>query len=181
MSSDFDPYREWLGIKSEQRPPDHYELLGLNLFEERTEIIDQASIDRVELLQDIATGSDDVELSQRILNEVSAARLCLLDRNQRERYNLQLRKKQLGMDSIEVKMARLQNRHAGTAESATDKKQTVPQRTKTRAASSSVQPQVHRRGKKKKFDASRAIVVTVLVVMFLVLLVTLLVAAVLTG
>ena len=28
-----DPYRDWLGITSEDRPPNHYQLLGLDEFE----------------------------------------------------------------------------------------------------------------------------------------------------
>ncbi|HVA46782.1 MAG TPA: hypothetical protein VNH11_10495 [Pirellulales bacterium] len=30
MSDSFDPYRVWLGIPRESRPPTHYELLGIS-------------------------------------------------------------------------------------------------------------------------------------------------------
>ena len=29
----FDPYRKWLGIPPKDQPPNHYRLLGLELFE----------------------------------------------------------------------------------------------------------------------------------------------------
>ena len=31
---DFDPYYRWLGIRDQQRPPNFYRLLGLELFED---------------------------------------------------------------------------------------------------------------------------------------------------
>ena len=33
MSETFDPYHAWLGIPPEQQPPNHYQLLGLQVFE----------------------------------------------------------------------------------------------------------------------------------------------------
>jgi hypothetical protein len=32
-STQFDPYRKWLGIAPADQPPNHYRLLGLDLFE----------------------------------------------------------------------------------------------------------------------------------------------------
>ena len=76
MSSEFDPYLKWLGIESDERPPNHYELLGLKDLEDKNEVINAASIKRVERIQDIASGGQHSELSQRILNEIAAARIC---------------------------------------------------------------------------------------------------------
>ena len=33
MSSGFDPYHKWLGIPPQDQPPNHYRLLGVELFE----------------------------------------------------------------------------------------------------------------------------------------------------
>ena len=106
MPIEFDPYLEWLGIQSTERPLDHYALLGLTRFESSEALIDQHSVQRIELLQDIATGSEQVEISQKILNEVSAARVCLLDRQKRIKYDLQLKKQLAGFDSAESRLAR---------------------------------------------------------------------------
>ncbi|MCP4777068.1 MAG: hypothetical protein GY880_22850 [Planctomycetaceae bacterium] len=107
MPTEFDPYLTWLGIQSTERPLDHYALLGLTRFESSEELIDQHSVQRIELLQDIATGSDQVELSQKILNEISAARICLLDRRKRAKYDLQLKKQIAGFDSAVSRIERL--------------------------------------------------------------------------
>jgi len=107
MPTEFDPYLTWLGIQSTERPLDHYALLGLTRFESSEKLIDQHSVQRIELLQDIATGSDQVELSQRILNEISAARICLLDRGKRAKYDLQLKKQIAGFDSAVSRIERL--------------------------------------------------------------------------
>ena len=107
MPTEFDPYLTWLGIQSTERPLDHYALLGLTRFESSDKLIDQHSVQRIELLQDIATGSDQVELSQRILNEISAARICLLDRGKRAKYDLQLKKQIAGFDSAVSRIERL--------------------------------------------------------------------------
>ena len=107
MPIEFDPYLEWLGIQITERPLDHYALLGLARFESSEKLIDQHSVKRIELLQDIATGSEQVELSQRILNEISTARICLLDRRKRAKYDLQLKKRLAGFDSAVNRIERL--------------------------------------------------------------------------
>lgn len=107
MPIKFDPYLEWLGIQSTERPLDHYALLGLARFESSENLIDEQSVKRIELLQDIATGSEQVELSQRILNEISTARICLLDQRKRAKYELQLKKRIAGFDSAVSRIERL--------------------------------------------------------------------------
>ncbi len=107
MPIEFDPYLEWLGIQITERPLDHYALLGLPRFESSEKLIDQHSVKRIELLQDIATGSEQVELSQRILNEISTARICLLDPRKRAKYDLQLKKRIAGFDSAISRIERL--------------------------------------------------------------------------
>lgn len=43
MGTDCDPYRDWLGIKDEQRPLTNYQLLGLDPFESHNELIETRS------------------------------------------------------------------------------------------------------------------------------------------
>ena len=87
--SDFDPYHKWLGISPQHQPPNHYRLLSLDLYESDPEVI-EAAVDRiVAFLQDVSNGPHAAE-SQLLLNEVSAARLRLLDDSQRAAYDAEL-------------------------------------------------------------------------------------------
>ncbi|MBP89050.1 MAG: hypothetical protein CMJ64_20435 [Planctomycetaceae bacterium] len=84
--SDFDPYHKWLGISPQYQPPNHYRLLSLDLYESDPDVI-EASVDRIAaFLQDVATGPHAKE-SQKLLNEIAAARLCLLDDASRMAYD----------------------------------------------------------------------------------------------
>ena len=37
----FDPYHKWLGIPKDQRPPTHYQLLGISPTEQDREVIEE--------------------------------------------------------------------------------------------------------------------------------------------
>jgi len=76
--SEFDPYRDLLNINSPDRPPNHYHMLGLSLFESDRQKIDDAAGERMAMLQELAN-SEHMDASQQLLNEVSAARRCLLN------------------------------------------------------------------------------------------------------
>jgi uncharacterized protein (TIGR03067 family) len=86
----FDPYHKWLGIPPADQPPNHYRLLGLNLFESDPDVIDVATEQRVAYLRQCATGQHIAE-SQKLLNEVAAARLCLLSAQKKRDYDQRLR------------------------------------------------------------------------------------------
>jgi hypothetical protein len=92
MPEPFDPYYKWLGIPPAQQPPHHYRLLGIELFESDVEVIDMAANQRMSYLQEMAGGPNGKD-SQRLLNEVSAARRCLLDKSAKTAYDEQLRAK----------------------------------------------------------------------------------------
>jgi len=92
MPEIFDPYYKWLGIPPAQQPPHHYRLLGIELFESDVEVIDMAANQRMSYLQEMAGGAHG-KVSQRLLNEVSAARRCLLDKSAKAAYDEQLRAK----------------------------------------------------------------------------------------
>jgi hypothetical protein len=74
MHGAFDPYRKWLGIRSADRPLNHHQLLGLELFEDDDETISHAADQRIQYVRALAV-SDYAELSQRVLNELAAAKV----------------------------------------------------------------------------------------------------------
>lgn len=91
QAPDFDPYHKWLGIPPEEQPTNHYRLLGIKLFEDDRDVIDNAADQRMAHLRRFQSGRHG-ELSQRLLNEVSAARVCLLNPAQKAAYDTALRR-----------------------------------------------------------------------------------------
>jgi hypothetical protein len=92
MSEPFDPYYLWLGIPPEESVgggPNHYRLLGLRLFEPNREVISYAVDQRSSHLRSFQAGKRGAE-SQRLLNEVAAAGVCLLDEDKKRAYDRQL-------------------------------------------------------------------------------------------
>lgn len=90
MAEAFDPYRKWLGIPPEEQPPHHYRLLGIPLFESDSEVIAHAADQRMAHVKTFAAGRH-AALSQTILNELSAARVCLLNPQAKAVYDEHLR------------------------------------------------------------------------------------------
>lgn len=86
----FDPYYTWLGIRPEEQPPHHYRLLGLQLFEENLDAIEHAADRQMAHLRTLQTGKH-AELSQRLLNEVASAKVCLLHPEKKTAYDAALR------------------------------------------------------------------------------------------
>ena len=89
---DFDPYHKWLGIAPKDQPPHHYRLLSIDAFESDRDVIDAAANRIMSYLKDIATG-DEAAHSQGLLNEVTQARLCLLNRDRKAAYDKELKAK----------------------------------------------------------------------------------------
>jgi hypothetical protein len=92
MAVDFNPYHVWLGIPPDEQPANYYRLLGIRPFEANGDVIDSAADRQMAHLRTIQTGKHG-ELTQRLLNEVAAARVCLLDPKKRAAYDQQLRSK----------------------------------------------------------------------------------------
>jgi len=90
MSEQFDPYHRWLGIPPKEQPPNHYRLLGIELFESNRDVIDSVATRHMSYLQEITDGPH-VREAQRLLNELSAARRCLLDPEKKAAYDAELR------------------------------------------------------------------------------------------
>ncbi len=92
MTQAFDPYYQWLGIPPKDQPPNHYRLLGLETFEENRNVIATAADRQMGFIKNYQTGPVEAEeLSQRILNELAAARLCLLNPEKKSAYDQALR------------------------------------------------------------------------------------------
>ncbi|HEX5102659.1 MAG TPA: LamG-like jellyroll fold domain-containing protein, partial [Pirellulaceae bacterium] len=90
MSEAFDPYYLWLGIPPQEQPPNHYRLLGVRDFEDNSEVISYALDQRCAHLRSFQAGKRGAE-SQKLLNEVAAAGVCLLDPAKRQQYDQELR------------------------------------------------------------------------------------------
>ena len=92
MEDSFDPYRKWLAIAPDEQPPNHYRLLGVGLFEPDADVISNAADARMVHLKTFQGGRN-TELSQKILNEVAAAKVCLLHPQRKADYDMQLRQR----------------------------------------------------------------------------------------
>lgn len=90
MSTKIDPYLQWLGIRDPQRPPNHYRLLGLELFESDANIIAMSADRQMSHLRNFKSGPD-ADLAEQLLNELSAARVCLLKPERKAAYDTQIR------------------------------------------------------------------------------------------
>lgn len=92
MPQEFDAYHKWLGIAPKDQPPHHYRLLGIDAFEDDRDVIDAAANRVMSYLKELATG-DDATYSQKLLNEVAGARLCLLNPKKKAAYDKDLKSK----------------------------------------------------------------------------------------
>jgi hypothetical protein len=87
----FDPYHKWLGIPKSQRPPTHYQLLGLSPDEEDPEVIEEAAIRQTTHVRAYQIGQHGAECTQ-LQKEIATARLTLLNAGKRKAYDEQLAK-----------------------------------------------------------------------------------------
>ncbi len=85
-NGDFDPYHKWLGIAPSDQPPNHYQLLGVPILEDDPEVIEAAADRQMAYVQQCATGNR-ISDSQRILNELSKARVTLLNPKLKAEYD----------------------------------------------------------------------------------------------
>ncbi len=90
MAEDFNPYHRWLGISPKDLPPNHYRLLGLDLFEDDPEAIRDAAEQRMGHVRRYQLGQH-MAMSQKILNELALAKASLLDREKKAAYDATLR------------------------------------------------------------------------------------------
>lgn len=86
MKQEFDPYSEWLGIPASEQPCDYYRLLGVSRFEECHDSISRAADERMAIVRQYQMGPKS-SYTQTLLNELSAARLCLLNEATKATYD----------------------------------------------------------------------------------------------
>lgn len=85
----FNPYHKWLGIPEGIGPPTHYQLLGIAPSECDPDVIQAAAIRQSSYIRNFQTGKYSQEAT-RILNEIAAAKTCLLDLAARAKYDAEL-------------------------------------------------------------------------------------------
>jgi hypothetical protein len=90
MADAFDAYHEWLGIPPEEQPADYYRLLGVTRFEAKPSVIEHAADRQMAHVRSLQTGKHGKE-SQKLLNQIASAKICLLDPERKEDYDTQLR------------------------------------------------------------------------------------------
>ena len=91
MTEQFDPYYQWLGIPQEERPINKYRLLALQVFESDEDVIANAADRQMAYIRTFQNGVHSAE-SQALLNELSSARVTLLNKQSKAEYDQQLRK-----------------------------------------------------------------------------------------
>ena len=82
----FNPYHKWLGISDAEVAPDHYRLLGLEKFETDIDVIAASADRQMAHVRKYQTGSHSL-LSQKLLNELAVAKVCLLDPQKKQQYD----------------------------------------------------------------------------------------------
>ncbi len=104
MADDFDPYYTWLGIPPKDQPPHHYRLLGLELFESNPDVIENAADRQMAHVRTVGSARHQ-DASQRVLNEIAAARICLLSQEKKTAYDRELRNRIAPKAAREVRRA----------------------------------------------------------------------------
>ncbi len=89
MADSFDPYHVWLGIPREHRPPTHYQLLAISPDEQDRAVINAAVTRQSAYVRNFQVGKHGADAA-RILGEIQAAKLCLLDTAKRAAYDARL-------------------------------------------------------------------------------------------
>jgi serine/threonine protein kinase/formylglycine-generating enzyme required for sulfatase activity len=104
----FDAYHKWLGVPPAEQPPHHYRLLGIALFEGDCDVIEGAADRQMAHVRTFQSGQH-LALSQQILNELAAAKLCLLSPQKKAAYDADLRRRIGAAARPRAVGARLQN------------------------------------------------------------------------
>src|SRR5882724_6577958 len=112
MSDDFDPYQKWLGIPPQEQPPNYYRLLTLKPLEANLDAIDATSAKLTEYLEARSKGKNAAH-ALRLLEEVAAARACLLDPESKAVYDSTLQPP--GKNRDEAATAGADDDHADTS------------------------------------------------------------------
>lgn len=90
MSDAFDPYYTWLAIPPEEQPADLYRLAGTAKYEANIDVISHAVDQRMAFVRTFQSGKNSTH-SQKLLNELSNARVTLLNAEKKTAYDQMLR------------------------------------------------------------------------------------------
>jgi hypothetical protein len=90
MQGEFDPYYKWLGIPPSEQPPHYYRLLGVQPFEPDPDVISYAADQRMAILKTFSVSAHS-RCAEDLLDEVSSARVCLLNPAKKAAYDGTLR------------------------------------------------------------------------------------------
>src|SRR6185436_3081772 len=90
MANGFDAYYQWLGIAPKDQPPNHYRLLGVDLFESNPDVIESAADRQMIHVRTFQSGPHG-DVSQKLLNEITTAKLCLLNAAKKAEYDARLK------------------------------------------------------------------------------------------
>jgi hypothetical protein len=101
MTDSFNGYHVWLGIPPSEQPPNHYRLLGIGIFETDVDVIDHAADRQMAHVRTFQSGPHK-GLSQQILNELAAARVCLLNAQRKKSYDDELREKLAAASKVAI-------------------------------------------------------------------------------
>jgi len=83
-----DSYSEWLGVTTPDRPPNHYQLLGLEESESSRERIEEAARRQIEKLRQHERGDpSERETAERLLLEVQRAQYVLTHPQRKDEYD----------------------------------------------------------------------------------------------
>ncbi len=86
-----DAYESVLGLPLGPRPPNHYDLLGIALFEKSSRVISAAADQRVIDAQESVLAS--AERIRQVVSEIHQAKNCLLDQQAKAAYDRQLKQR----------------------------------------------------------------------------------------
>jgi hypothetical protein len=92
VAESFNPYAEWLGVRSAAARPNHYELLRLEPFESDQDAILTAANMQMAKVRGIRPG-EHLDHWRRLLDELGAAKRCLTDGMEKPQYDAALREK----------------------------------------------------------------------------------------
>jgi hypothetical protein len=85
-------YTKWLGTKVQDQPPTLYRLLGVDALESDADAISNAADSRMAFLRQFQIG-DNAPLAEEVLNELSKARVTLLNAEKKTAYDARLRQR----------------------------------------------------------------------------------------
>ena len=89
MAETFNPYAEWLGVRSASAQPNHYELLRLETFASDQDTILTAANVQMAKVRGIRP-AERIDDWRRVLDELAAAKHCLTDFAEKSRYDATL-------------------------------------------------------------------------------------------